>query len=73
MVDIGGAKIEVGMITSQDQVLALQECPTDAHRGYVLALDSASEQHGATYRQRNSSFKEAEFPPPVTASWAEEN
>jgi hypothetical protein len=63
----------MGMITSHDQVLALQECPTYAHRGYVLAFDFVSEQHGATHPQCNSSFKKAEFPPTVTASWAEEN
>ena len=71
--DIGGTKIEMGMITSHDQVLAHQECPTDAHRGYVFALDSVSEQHGPTHQQCNSSFKKAEFPPTVTASWAEGN
>jgi len=53
-VDIGGTKIAVGMINSDGKVLARQECPTDAERGYGEALRRIIEMLRATAQTANT-------------------
>ena len=70
-VDVGAIKIEVETTTSHDQVPVHQECPADAHREYVLALDSVSERHRPLISNATPVSTRLGFPPTVTASWVE--
>jgi glucokinase len=50
-VDIGGTKIAVGMIGEQGRVLSRVEAPTEADRGYPVALQKISEMLREVSRQ----------------------
>jgi glucokinase len=53
-VDIGGTKIAVGIIDRDGKVLARQQCPTDADRGYPAALRRIIEMLRAASQTANT-------------------
>lgn len=55
-VDIGGTKIAVGIVDGDGKVLASQERPTDADRGYSHALGNITDMLRTTARMANTTI-----------------